>query len=380
MPRQVTGFLLEAMIRDNAEDAVRRNIIDQSTNVDPNTKKSPPEGSAFFDNGIYNIGVRPIDDDILRGGPDGFGWPLSLAALLLKDLGGVNMVPGTALPTFDPSADANCAPNCVTGGLYPPTAQDPKINPGFKGSPLSPKLPASLAPWINPVSLGKTHPEVGEVDGGLNTITQVPIIDGYLDILGPFNPAATLNQEKNAAQSWLMGTSPDVNRVGRMGSAKVPGLRNIELTGPYFHNGGKLTLRQVVNFYAHGGDFPVTNAQHKDFNIINLDNDIQSTLSSADRIALTAFLLSLTDERVAHEQAPFDRPEIFLPIDGKAPDNTDGRSNLVSQTQTTSVCGTTLCFRRLAPVGAEGHSRRLNAFLNIANTPTTGSNNDQFDQ
>src|SRR5262249_4225444 len=33
-----------------------------------------------------------------------------------------------------------------------------------------------------------------------------------------------------------------------MGAFKVPGLRNVELTGPYFHNGGKATLMQVVNF------------------------------------------------------------------------------------------------------------------------------------
>jgi phage shock protein A len=54
--------------------------------------------------------------------------------------------------------------------------------------------------------------------------------------------------------------------------------------------------------------------------------------------------------------------------------------DLVTQTQTTSVCGTARCFRRLGAIGASGHSGRLPAFLNIANTPTTGSNNDQFDQ
>ena len=45
------------------------------------------------------------------------------------------------------------------------------------------------------------------------------------------------------------GTWPMVNRVGRFGSIKAPQLREIELTVPYFHNGGKLTLRQVVDFY-----------------------------------------------------------------------------------------------------------------------------------
>ena len=35
----------------------------------------------------------------------------------------------------------------------------------------------------------------------------------------------------------------------------MPGLRNVALTAPYFHNGGQMTLRQVVDFYNRGGDF-----------------------------------------------------------------------------------------------------------------------------
>ncbi len=40
------------------------------------------------------------------------------------------------------------------------------------------------------------------------------------------------------------------------GAFKVPGLRNVELTGPYFRNGGQATLEQVVAFYSRGGDLP----------------------------------------------------------------------------------------------------------------------------
>src|SRR4029079_13244384 len=39
------------------------------------------------------------------------------------------------------------------------------------------------------------------------------------------------------------------------GAFKTPGLRNVKLTAPYFHNGGKATLADVVAFYARGGDF-----------------------------------------------------------------------------------------------------------------------------
>ena len=40
------------------------------------------------------------------------------------------------------------------------------------------------------------------------------------------------------------------------GAFKSPGLRNVELTGPYFHTGGAATLEQVLEFYARNGDVP----------------------------------------------------------------------------------------------------------------------------
>lgn len=91
------------------------------------------------------------------------------------------------------------------------------------------------------------------------------------------------------------------------GAFKVPGLRNVELRGPYFHNGGKATLDQVVEFYDDGGDFA-------DLNRADLDPDIQMLGFSEDEIAaVVAFLKSLTDERVRWERAPFDHPEILIP-------------------------------------------------------------------
>jgi len=43
---------------------------------------------------------------------------------------------------------------------------------------------------------------------------------------------------------------------GRGRGLKTPGLRNVELTAPYFHNGGDRTLGDVVDFYNRGGNFP----------------------------------------------------------------------------------------------------------------------------
>ncbi|NUS61930.1 MAG: hypothetical protein HOQ01_13365 [Lysobacter sp.] len=379
MPRTVTGFMLEDLVNRNASSAIRRDFINPRFDLDTNGR-SRPQGASFFDTGMYNIGVRPVGEDALRGGTDAWGWPLSHIALQLKNLGGRSYVPGTALPTFDPNAEAACSPRCTTGGLYNRTAQDQNINPGFSPVVRRPLLPTTLARWVPPLVLGTSHPTYDEIDIGANTVINVPIQDGFLDVLGPFNPQADLNMQTNAAQGPLMGTFPNVNRIGGMGGAKVPSLRNAELTGPYFHNGGKLTLRQVVNFYAHGGDFPLTSGPNRDFNVVDLDHEIQTVLGPADRVALTAFLLALTDERVAREQAPFDRPELFIPNDGRAPDNTTGRASMLAQSTGTSACGTTICFRRLAAVGAAGNATRLPAFLNISRVVTAGTNNDHFDQ
>ena len=140
---------------------------------------------------------------------------------------------------------------------------------------------------------------------------------------------------------------PNVN-----GTFKAPQLRNVELTGPYFHNGGQLTLRQVVDFYNRGGDF-----DNPDF-----DPNVHALrLETQDKEDLIAFLVALTDERVAFERAPFDHPSICvangelgsetsvqvappLPGDGPAPRAADN---------VTCVPAT----------GAEGRATRLTRFL-----------------
>ncbi len=95
------------------------------------------------------------------------------------------------------------------------------------------------------------------------------------------------------------------------GAFKVPILRNVELTGPYMHNGSMATLKQVVEFYNRGGNFP---------NNPELDPDIQQlNLTHREKRDLVAFLKSLTDPRVANEKKPFDHPQIFV-TDGHSGD------------------------------------------------------------
>jgi cytochrome c peroxidase len=89
------------------------------------------------------------------------------------------------------------------------------------------------------------------------------------------------------------------------GAFKTPGLRNVALTAPYFHNGGKSTLAAVVDFYDRGGDF--ANAE-KARRVRRLG------LSDSEKAALVDFLQNgLTDCRVAKQRAPFDHPAIDLP-------------------------------------------------------------------
>lgn len=78
-------------------------------------------------------------------------------------------------------------------------------------------------------------------------------------------------------------------RSGDTGKFKVPGLRNVELTAPYMHDGSLPTLEAVVDHYDRGGSgHPTTDPQ-----IVPL------SLTAAEKADLLAFLRSLTDSDFA---------------------------------------------------------------------------------
>ena len=139
----------------------------------------------------------------------------------------------------------------------------------------------------------------------------------------------------------LCGTNETVKvafqRVAADGAFKVPGLRNVELTGPYFHNGGMATLRQVVQFYNRGGNFCSFNEHDVHLLMAPL------RLTDEQEEQLVAFLVSLTDSRVKHQQAPFDHPELRIPFDG-----TDMQGTL-----------------QIEAVGSGGDWRALQPFLHL---------------
>ena len=127
-----------------------------------------------------------------------------------------------------------------------------------------------------------------------------------------------LEKQDGTLPAYLTPYVPDLpcaapctlRRLDIDGAFKTPGLRNVELTGPYFHNGGMTTLMQVVDFYARGGNFPQANIDNLNPFIAEI-GFLQGNLSGKQD--LVAFLLTLTDERVRQEMAPFDHPQLFVP-------------------------------------------------------------------
>jgi cytochrome c peroxidase len=119
---------------------------------------------------------------------------------------------------------------------------------------------------------------------------------------------ASLSVAQLAALGEVSGTPvPAGAPVSVRGAVKTPDLRNIELTAPFFLNGGQATLGQVVDFYSRGGDFPSS----------DIDPRLERvSFGTLDRVAVVAFLKSLTDERVRSQSAPFDHPSLIVPNGG----------------------------------------------------------------
>ncbi|HEU4417178.1 MAG TPA: cytochrome c peroxidase [Candidatus Angelobacter sp.] len=119
---------------------------------------------------------------------------------------------------------------------------------------------------------------------------------------------ASLSVAELASLGQVSGTAVPVGAPVAVGGAvKTPGLRNVELTAPYFLNGGQATLSQLVDFYSRGGDFPSA----------DIDPNLErASFGFFDKVAVVAFLKSLTDERVRNQSAPFDHPSLTVPDGG----------------------------------------------------------------
>ena len=206
---------------------------------------------------------------------------------------------------------------------------------------LASDIPAELADFV----AGRTYEELFDEAFGSPDVTTVRVamaiatyertlISGQtpLSQFGPGNQGVLTQQEQQGRQIFIqsncavchggprltddnfryIGVRPQNEDLGRFGVTgnnpdrgrmKTPSLLNVELRAPYFHNGGKATLAEVVDFYNGGGDFDAPNKAPQ----------IQPLgLTPNQRNALVAFLgRPLTDPRVRDGLPPFDRPTLF---------------------------------------------------------------------
>lgn len=110
-----------------------------------------------------------------------------------------------------------------------------------------------------------------------------------------FGPDFTGDEFRNIG---LFNASDSLGDIGRfeqtkdssdLGKLKVPGLRNIAVTGPYMHNGMFETLEEVVEYYDNPKQFV--------HGSINVDTLLQNplNLSAEEKDCLVQFLHALTD-------------------------------------------------------------------------------------
>ena len=142
-----------------------------------------------------------------------------------------------------------------------------------------------------------------------------PFVEDYLSgelTNDKFGKGVCKGSQKNQAKIPLSGivtselAKPEEGRIsdGVRGAFKIPTLRNVELTGPYMHNGSMKSLEEVVEFYNRGGN--LTNPRHSTTLVFF------QGMSAQNKSDLVAFLKALTDERVRWEKAPFDHPSLVV--------------------------------------------------------------------
>jgi cytochrome c peroxidase len=170
-------------------------------------------------------------------------------------------------------------------------------------------------------------PDAGFFNTGVEPIDN-DIGLGGMDSFGNF--LSTTARNRSSAARWMQGMF------------KTPSLRNVELTGPYFHTGSKATLEQVIDFYTVAGDYSTPSL-------------LAWGPHPFERIAMPMLLKAFTDDRVRFERAPFDHPELCVSIgydDG-------GKGMLAPQSSTRRMSER---WASIPPVGASGSAVPLQTF------------------
>lgn len=228
----------------------------------------------FMDFGFFNTGVVDPQGDPGVGGVDDFGNPLSFTDQYLAYL------TGDTSKVVDKSVGVEKIRSC---DFLKPIA-------------------LNLAAADNPLLFTKNYFTSVEP----NSI--IPDPNGNQNCANILYAAkAAFIPTTDAAATELANPGTFKMAKANQGAFKVPTLRNIELTGPYMHNGGLATLDQVVAFYSRATNFDSSFKHSFLFEMSTLQIDPDA------RADLIAFLKTFTDDRVRYEKAPFDHPEIIIP-------------------------------------------------------------------
>ena len=110
-----------------------------------------------------------------------------------------------------------------------------------------------------------------------------------------------------------------------------------------------LRFLQDKQYRILGGDSMKT----ADVHIVAASNENLPHLCDQHLFKLVQFLMTLTDDRVVNESAPFDHPEIFVPVTGSAehPGNTS-----VNEVVRTVLLNDSENFQQVVAIGAGGRS------------------------
>ncbi len=224
-------------------------------------------------------------------------------------------VPGSTNPLLNPWVNTN--PNHISrlalfgAHLFNDRTRGP-TNIRCSNCHESAELTDASARRVNAATNGMVRNRDGNIiDKGFNNIGVRPTADdlgtGDSDAFGPLS--ATKRLFPGALPATFDG-APVSKGLGIEGAFKIPSLRNVALTAPYFHNGDVHTLREAVELYSRGGN--VAPIRQMD-GVTDVEPLGIPSLTSDEVDAIVAFLESLTDPRVPIAAAPFDHPQIFVP-------------------------------------------------------------------
>ncbi|MCK9604895.1 MAG: cytochrome C peroxidase [Methylomonas sp.] len=268
----------EHSLRAFGPEAMGKNLVDMAKdagitdtpNVVMRDVTRNPTGQKLIDFGFFNTGVGDPEADPGLGGQDEFGKPLSYSAQYVQYLMG-----------NDSEVKDQAVRHVHSCQFLSPLGWDLGFDINF--------------PAFFTLSADR------QVDGSREGPAEVSLRGQNCQ-----DPGYAFIPTIDAAIAAFNNPNDQKLLIGAKAAFKIPTLRNIELTGPYMHNGSMATLEQVIEFYARGGNFD--NSNQSDF--------LTRTPMSSDaqkRADLLAFLKTLTDDRVRYEQAPFDHPELIVP-------------------------------------------------------------------